>query len=823
MTTFDINQSQFILFFLLGSLIVLVFLFPPTWTANLDWVNTRYILQAGVPTIIFGYYFLQRRDSIQIYIVDIYWGLFLIIGFFSFFWSINSSLIWYHVFAWSSLILWSLSIRYFTKDIPKNLAFFFLVFFLVLLLLVLRVWLQYGLDTNNQFVANFGYNHNIVTFNLVCLLPFFLFYPISNVENHLGKSLIVIVVAYFTYKAGARGNLLLLGLILSIYTFLNFNRKTVISLVIVVALSLVFALVWNNKFINPVNLLDSVRWQQAKNSFFSFLEHPLLGGGLGNWHLDAYRFGLNNDYAYTTIFVRYGNHNFYAQHLSELGIIGFTTFLYPIVRTLYKGFKNIRQASDFQKAVLTSTLVCFMGFAIYRDAFFYEYHYSGILLFAFCMLGLIKIPDEKQIVVPRWGLFIGIILSLACTAWFIYAKKTDEIYKKAIALGPENPRSIFMLKSIYHPVFKTTNGFKDISQSFNNLIAADIAERLVIVEEYELEDKVNLVKIFSEEQAVELFEAVVHRGVENRVAIIGDTLSLSEEQRTSLYHLLMFTEPRRNYLENKALLFNYDPSQTESLKQKYRELNIVFEQNLYEVLGGDLFETYQKQFTKVDTFLSEWSLEKKEIVKKDILNFQYEKAKRLAEVKDSTGIGKVETEVAELEKALKTKFDTLLSKTESDNLQPLLSSISSIDCIPKIDPVFKNQSAVLQDLKPTPSKGFYSIDTFDEQVIDKENKNNFPNLTKVRGWAVDSIAQQPTDELWVALDTFMFKVHDNNLARPDVAAAFNKPSYENSGFETMIFTNGLNLSEADLSLIIIDRYKGIYYPASQQIPIQLSK
>lgn len=143
-------------------------------------------------------------------------------------------------------------------------------------------------------------------------------------------------------------------------------------------------------------------------------------------------------------------------------------------------------------------------------------------------------------------------------------------------------------------------------------------------------------------------------------------------------------------------------------------------------------------------------------------------------------------------------------------------------CIGEIQPLpIKTKSEVLQNLTPSETKGFYNIDAFNHQQLKSDRPNPLEEFTLITGWAVEPIEQNTTKELWVAIDTFMFQVYDRDKSRPDVAAHFGKPSYENTGFSVMIYTKGLEVSEANLSLITVDRATNTYYPQNQTVRIKL--
>ncbi|MFK7978755.1 MAG: O-antigen ligase family protein [Saprospiraceae bacterium] len=492
-----ITESSRSIFFALviSSLIVPIFLpFNGSWLPKEVKDVLLSIIQPLVLSIIFFVLIWKKKASLKIYRFDLCLFLFIIIGFCSYSWALNGSLIWHHAFTWLQVILWLFLIRYVAVKNEVNHSLFLIFFFFCLYNFAYSIpsLLYVDYANNYDWTHYFGFNKNMVTLILCSYFPFLLFYPLNGKTGIIAKGLITIFLAYLISKADSRGSMLFFVLSLSSYLLSVLNKKNdnaksffqhlIIGAFGVTLLGYFFLTGAVSSWTEESFLFDPNRYVLNINSIKLLLDNPLLGIGLGNWHLEAYTYGVSDTYNQQSSFYRTGNHNLYSQHLAELGILGFAFFGYPILRILYQGFQNFRQAEDFQKAIFTATLICFLSFFIYRDAFFYDYHYGNILLFAFCLLGLIK-TDDQLTILPRWSILVGMTLSLVCAGWFIYALHTDRVYKEANRLKKSNPKSIFLLNDIYHPIFKTTNGFKDVSQSFNNIIAFDIAKRLAILEQ----------------------------------------------------------------------------------------------------------------------------------------------------------------------------------------------------------------------------------------------------------------------------------------------------------------------------------------------------
>ena len=195
-----------------------------------------------------------------------------------------------------------------------------------------------------------------------------------------------------------------------------------------------------------------------------FLEHPILGIGLGNWHLAAYQFDFSNisEFNNPLDFIRYRSHNLYASHLVELGIIGFLAFVYPLGKVMTKGWRYSNSLSLFQKAAYASLLVYLFTSFFYCTVNSYEYHFSSMQLLAFCALGILTKSWERHFKLPAWGypLFFGVIALLL--GLVVYSKMGYDSYRKAKAAlsKKEVKEAIQQLESIYHPAFKISHDYQ---------------------------------------------------------------------------------------------------------------------------------------------------------------------------------------------------------------------------------------------------------------------------------------------------------------------------------------------------------------------------
>lgn len=475
---------------LLMVIFVLIPIVPsPFWF----WNNPQFILMALVPVLSFAY-LLFRDNSMSIDFIpsDIGWAVFILAGFASYFWAINGALIWYQAFGWLCLVLWMLLFRSLSlkKTAISILPLLFAFFFVAMLFHhVAALFWEVPIDRHwNDF---FGKNANYTSCFLVSLYPYLLFYNTKKRLISVLKIIASIGLLYIITLTNARWAIIAFVLIVLYYLWNNFKKGYFIA-----ALGSTFlALAWiynidatnaNEQLIVNVPVLnefieikESYKYHLIRSSLLVFLEHPLAGIGFGNWQLEVYKFSVDaiNKFNDPAIFYRVRSHNLYSQLLVELGLLGFIAFLYPILGAMRSGWVYYKELTAFQQASYASFLVYLITAFFYNDVNFYEYHFSGMQLLAFCALGILTNSDKRKKALPTNTNYLFFVISLACLAWFGYTKYTYNQYVAAKEIrSQENPeRAIHQLEHLYHPIFQTANGFKE-KYSFNQLIALDLAE-----------------------------------------------------------------------------------------------------------------------------------------------------------------------------------------------------------------------------------------------------------------------------------------------------------------------------------------------------------
>jgi len=200
------------------------------------------------------------------------------------------------------------------------------------LLLIALDTLPYALVGQVPLRGNFGW-HNTLGGTLAVFLPVFYFGIYKRIENHILVScglLLIAVTFILMVLTESRGALL--GLFSSVVVFLgaialkkNWRIKKICSLIII-AVVLVGSFVVTTTFMGlnlNRNIAKDGRVALIESSWHMFLNHPLLGVGVGNWR-EQYDtvYGVDNIEKHMD-----SPHNIFLQELNEAGIIGLSGFL----------------------------------------------------------------------------------------------------------------------------------------------------------------------------------------------------------------------------------------------------------------------------------------------------------------------------------------------------------------------------------------------------------------------------------------------------------------------------------------------------------------
>jgi len=394
---------------------------PPFWFLN----NWQFILMAIIPVAYFTYLFLRKNEiPVRIEKADVGWLIFIGISFLSYFWSTNGGLVWYPAFGWLCLIMWMLLFRSLT---PRDTSSSFMPMLFSVFFLIIMVYHIYAIGANVQLLDG-SWNHTV--FSLAILFVLFI------TDAQWATFAFLLVLVYYSWTNLPRSQ------------FWNSFVGFLITAVLVGVMGFL-----NPDFLQKIPIIKQCatvaghfKFYLIKASLFAFGENPILGVGLGNWHLHAYQtdFSYIGEFNDPKAFIRYRSHNMYTQQLVELGIIGFGAFLYSIGNIIRRSLSFKRTLDGYEQAAFASLMVYLFTAFFYADINFYKYHFSGIHLLAFCALGILSSKNSETFY------------------WFGYAKYSyDVFFETQKQLSIQDPSiSIEALENIYHPVFQTNHNYK---------------------------------------------------------------------------------------------------------------------------------------------------------------------------------------------------------------------------------------------------------------------------------------------------------------------------------------------------------------------------
>jgi hypothetical protein len=212
-------------------------------------------------------------------------------------------------------------------------------------------------------------------------------------------------------------------------------------------------------FLTDVNvgIEYSSRLYMIKNSFFLFLEHPLLGIGAGNWKYEAYKFipldVLKNYHRLPGL----GNHNLYSMVVSELGLVGLILLISSIYMYVMRAIKYNSIFSISAVYILLFYLICAF---FYQAVWHYSINFSKLEVVAFCALGVASSNTTiHNIKTNRFLTFCFLIFSLISVFYFYYfyltSRACDNFNNDKIELatkisGIEKLYSSVFFNSCYH-------------------------------------------------------------------------------------------------------------------------------------------------------------------------------------------------------------------------------------------------------------------------------------------------------------------------------------------------------------------------------------
>lgn len=515
----------------------------------------RFILFALLPVVFFIYTIFDKKTvNVKITTIDIATGIFFTLGILSYGWATNGALVWYPAFNFLGLALWVILFRTCINQtiFQQYLPIVFLSLFCVILLYIVLIVgiVEIKLSTPTLWNKYFGYNGNYMPTYLLALFPFFLFYESTKIPYlNILKLISTTFILFLIYKTSAKGAAVIFFVLMMYYFWSTYSRKYFWCLVgiltfIFICLSSLYlfdeTILHKILGLKKIRFFDSARFYMIQGSITTFLENPLIGIGLGNWHIDVYK-NITNIKGFNVVnFVRTSNHNLYSQHLVELGLIGFFVFYYPFIYVMKDSGK--KKLTNFQKAAYACIFVYLVASIFYRDANMYEEHFSSIQLLAFCAFGILTAKHNFYNINNNLAKYFLLLLGLACFSWFIYYHQTAKVYRMALALPKEDVRATQLLESIYHPIFKTTHDYRG-NAGANQSLSLLLAERYQI---QQIDDKTE--EYFQKALKYAPNDEYIH------MAYARFLLRSKNKPMEAKKHLLFVHNIQPDYLEANALL-----------------------------------------------------------------------------------------------------------------------------------------------------------------------------------------------------------------------------------------------------------------------------
>lgn len=470
---FDTKYSKIVLLPLLAFALSSMLLLLP-------YNNIQFIILAGFPflLIVAGFIF-KRKLILELKPVDISWILFIILGFVSFLWATNPSLVWYRGFAFIGLFIISLLFRdlikypLIRKMFPLLMSGLFIIIF-VQHLMAVHFEITFLDKSWNNFLSR---NSNVTTCYLVSLFPFLLFKQSKNQFYRFFKILSSILILNILFLANVK-IVILSFLMIMIYYFYSNQRK----LLFVLFSMLVFGVIILNGFFSYDEIMSTYFSEIYKPDTFSRMslvdlsksliqKNPIIGVGQGNWVTEVYNADLSliSPFNNSDDFVRLHSHNIYLKIAGELGVLGLLLFLIPFVITIYTGIKKRLEFDYVDKAAFATVLSYLLVSCYYGGINLYEYNFSGVEVLAFICMGILsrKLFDKGYLV----NYIVIIPLIVITTIWFTYSAISWHNVHSVIHHKESMPISdkIDNLTNCYNSTFFNHYGF-------NNPIDKGIAE-----------------------------------------------------------------------------------------------------------------------------------------------------------------------------------------------------------------------------------------------------------------------------------------------------------------------------------------------------------
>jgi O-antigen ligase len=223
---------------------------------------------------------------------------------------------------------------------------------------------------------------------------------------------------------------------------------------------------------NPQYLPDN-RWGWWIAGIRMFLEHPLVGVGLGSY-ATAFPF-FKIPQIQSTLFA----HSFIVQLISETGLVGFlsiTFFAATYRQRTPSGKAASMECTAYQAALLT--ILCFSFMTIYLD-----YFIGKLMVCVIASLSLSSMKWKEQVITTRTLGFAASIILFLFPSWYLpfrasqwntagllYDEKgswelAESSYQRALSLNPYEDGSCRGLARLYRRRYEQSRSVLDLSTS----------------------------------------------------------------------------------------------------------------------------------------------------------------------------------------------------------------------------------------------------------------------------------------------------------------------------------------------------------------------
>jgi len=211
---------------------------------------------------------------------------------------------------------------------------------------------------------------------------------------------------FFTYSRGG-----VLGVIGAILFLLFINRQNryiryiFIILIPCLLIGVIFLIVYKSGFMTHwVRLEGSFqRLYILEYSWQMFLDHPILGVGLGTYPQVYFDYKQNPTW-------HLHSHNIFMQHASEVGIIGWISFIWLLISLFKENFSKMLE-NNSEKAVKEGLLASLIGFLIHGQVDYLLWLPLFQLYFWLILAILTSLrPTGYTYLSPSW--FISLIIIL---------------------------------------------------------------------------------------------------------------------------------------------------------------------------------------------------------------------------------------------------------------------------------------------------------------------------------------------------------------------------------------------------------------------------